>query len=142
LILARKTTPVQYGFQGYIAEHEVANTFVAQSFLIGEKQVTVKIEWPAGTPNTAMQMIDRGAIMQSQEWNDLLRDWIGTDGRVAKVPLLLTISGLPSGSYEWTSLHHDNNDQTGIFNVKIEDATGTSIKSEIDISNGNLYLLI
>jgi hypothetical protein len=74
----------------------------------------------------------------NQEMNDLLRDWIGTDGRVAKVPLILTISGLPSGSYNWTSFHHDNNDQTGIFNVKIEDAKGTSVISGIDISNGNL----
>jgi hypothetical protein len=134
---SQKNKPVQSGFHGFFAEHEVANTFIAQSFMIGEKQVTVKVEWPAGTPNTAMQMIDRGNNANS-EMNDLLRDWIGTDGRVAKVPLLLTISGLPSGSFEFTSFHHDNNDQTGIFNIKIEDSTGTSIKSGIDISNGNL----
>lgn len=134
---SQKTTPVQSGFQGYIAEHEVANTFVSQLFQVDGNTVTVKLEWPAATSNTAMQMIDRGANT-NQEMNDLLRDWIGTDGRVAKVPLILTISGLPSASYEWTSFHHDNNDQTGIFNVKIADAQGTTIKSGIDISNGNL----
>jgi hypothetical protein len=134
---SQKTTPIQTGFQGYVAEHEVANTFLPQSFQVDGNTVTVKIEWPAGTANTAKQMIDRGAN-DNQEMNDLLRDWIGTDGRVAKVPLILTISGLPSGSYEWTSFHHDNNDQTGIFNVKIADAQGTTIKSGIDISNGNL----
>ena len=134
---SQKTTPIQTGYQGYVAEHEVANTFVSQSFQVEGNTVVIKVEWPAGTPNTAMQMIDRGANL-NQEMNDVLRDWIGTDGRVAKVPLHLTISGLPSGSYEWTSFHHDNNDQTGIFNVKIQDATGTSIKSGIDISNGSL----
>ena len=36
------------------------------------------------------------------------------------------------------SYHHDNNDQTGIFNVTIEDARGTTVKNEIDISNGNV----
>jgi hypothetical protein len=133
----QKNTSVQAGFQGYVAEHEVANTFQPQSFQFEGNTITIKVEWPSGTSNTAMQMIDRGSN-SIQEMNDLLRDWIGTDGRAAKVPLHLTISGLPSGSYEWNSYHHDNNDQTGIFNVKIEDATGTSIKSGIDISNGNL----
>ena len=134
---SQNSTPVQSGFQGYLAEHEVANTFVTQSFQVEENTVSIKINWPAGTVNTAMQMIDRG-VNTNQEMNDLLRDWIGTDGRVAKVPMILTLSGLPSGSYEWTSFHHDNNDQTGMFNVKIEDANGTTIKNGIDISNGNL----
>ena len=134
---SQKTTPIQSDFQGYVAEHEIANTFVSQSFQVKEKTVSIKIDWPAGTANTAMQMIDRGANA-NQEMNDLLRDWLGTDGRVAKVPMILTISGLPSGSYEWTSFHHDNNDQTGVFNVKIADAQGTTIKNGIDISNGNL----
>jgi hypothetical protein len=31
---SQKTTPVQSGFQGYIAGHEVANTFVSQSFQV------------------------------------------------------------------------------------------------------------
>ncbi len=136
---SQKNTPIQSGFQGYLAEHEVANTFLPQSFQVDGNTVTVKLEWPAGTANTAMQMIDRGANT-NQEMNELLRDWIGNDGRVAKVPMILTISGLPSGSYEWTSFHHDNNDQTGIFNVKLEDAQGTTIKNGIDISNGNLPL--
>lgn len=134
---SQKTTPIQSDFQGYVAEHEIANTFVSQSFQVKEKTVSIKIDWPAGTANTAMQMIDRGANA-NQEMNDLLRDWLGTDGRVAKVPMILTISGLPPGSYEWTSFHHDNNDQTGVFNVKIADAQGTTIKNGIDISNGNL----
>ena len=95
---SQKSTPVQSGFQGYQAEHEIANSFIPQSFQVEEKTVTIKIEWPAGTPNTAMQMIDRGSNSNST-MNDLLRDWIGTDGRVAKVPLILTISGLAAGSY-------------------------------------------
>ena len=132
---SQKTSPVQTGYIGFFAEHEIANSFIPQTFQYEGDTVTVKVDWPAGTLNSAMQMIDRGGNSNSG-MNDLLRDWIGTDGRVAKVPMILTVSGFPAGNYEWTSFHHDNNDQTGIFNIKIEDAQGTEVKRGIDISNG------
>ncbi len=134
---SQKNSPVQAGFQGFLADHEVANSFLPQTFQVEGKPVTIKVEWPNGTKNTTMQMIDRGGG-PGPAMNDLLRDWVGTDGRVDKVPLILILNGLPEGNYEWVSYHHDNNDQTGIFNVKIEDANGASVKNGIDISNGNV----
>ncbi len=40
---------------------------------------------------------------------ELVNDWIGVDTRVVGVDVTLTldVTGLPSGSYNWTSYHHD-----------------------------------
>ncbi len=127
---------VQNDFKGYFAEHENSSSFTPQSYTVDGVLVTIDAEWPAGTENTAKQMIDRGN--NSLEYSDLLRDWIGTDGRVAKVPMKLTLEGLPQGYYQWKSYHHDNNDQTGVFKVKVTDASGISEYKGNDISNGNL----
>lgn len=130
---------VQDSFLGFLAEHENNNSFQPQTFNLNGTNITIEIEWPEGTSNTAKQMIDRGDNPGS-DFSGLLRDWIGTDGREAKVPLKLKIKGLPAGTFEWKSYHHDNNDQTGIFSVKVEDANGISTFAGIDISNGNLKL--
>ena len=50
--------------------------------------------------------------------------------------MTVTISGLPAGTYEWVSYHHDPQDQTGIFEVTVTDALGSKTTSNIDISNG------
>lgn len=136
---SQTSSPVQSGFLGFLAEHENNSSFLPQVFTVAGTSVTVKVEWPEGTANTAKQMIDRGENTGA-EYSDLLRDWIGTDGRVAKVPMKLTLSGLPAGLFEWLSYHHDNSDQTGVFSVKITDANGTKTVNGIDISNGNLKL--
>lgn len=128
---------VENGFMGFLAKHEVASTFIPQSFTSEEISIIVHVKWPAGTPSTAMQLIDRGAS-PGQSGENLLRDWIGTDGREAKVPMDLVISGLPAGEYIWESYHHDNSDQTGLFNVVISDASGKRTFRNIDISNGML----
>ena len=128
---------VENGFKGYLAQHEVASSFIPQSFASEGVTVTINVKWPQGTPLTAMQLIDRGTS-PGQSGELFLRDWIGTDGREAKVPMNLVISGLPAGEYNWESYHHDNNDQTGLFNVVISDATGNKTFRNIDISNGKL----
>ena len=51
-------------------------------------------------------MIDRG-VTDVIETPSLLRDWIGTDTRQPGDPMTLTITGLPAGTYEWVSYHHD-----------------------------------
>ena len=85
-------------------------------------------------------MIDRG-VTDVPEAPALLRDWIGTDTRQAGDPMTLTISGLPTGQYEWVSYHHDRNDQTGIFQVTVNDAMGSTTTPSIDISNGTNFKL-
>lgn len=136
---SQNSTTNQKDYQAYMAEHEINNSFVPQTYTIGETTITIDAEWPSGTSNKAKQMIDRGAI-DGNAYSNLLRDWIGTDGRSSKVPMTLTISGLPAGLYEWKSYHHDPSDQTGLFSAIIEDATGGVTHSAIDISNGNLPL--
>ncbi len=127
------------GFNGYIAEHENNSSFQPQTYIINGNEITVEVAWPAGTAKEAKQMIDRGGNAGFKA-SDLLRDWIGTDGRKAKVDLQLTIKGVPAGNYEWKSYHHDYNDQTGVFNAEIKDATGSQSKKKVDISNGLLPL--
>ncbi|MBN2132448.1 MAG: hypothetical protein JW741_23300, partial [Sedimentisphaerales bacterium] len=127
-------TPVQEGYQAYRADHEVAATFTAQSFAAFGTTVTILPTWATGAAAAAMQMIDRGGD-DNTEVPDLVRDWIGTDGRQPGDPMTLTITGLPSGTYTWVSVHSDSQDQTGIFNVTVNDAAGSVTTTGIDISD-------
>lgn len=68
---------------------------------------------------------------------NLLKDWIGTDTRESGNPLQLTISGLPEGTYTWTSYHHDTDNQTGMFDMTVNDADGPETIYDIDISAGS-----
>ena len=88
-------------------------------------------------PNVA-RVVDRGGDDGSID-PDLLRDWIGTDTRPPAVgdPLVITLGGLPTGTYTWTSAHHDPGNQTGLFDVEIRDAAGVAVTTDIDISDGN-----
>ncbi|MEN6428300.1 MAG: discoidin domain-containing protein, partial [Phycisphaerales bacterium] len=126
--------PVQTGYQAYRADHEVAAAFTAQSFTAFGTTVTLLPTWASGATAAAMQMILR-ADDDDSEVPDLVRDWIGTDGRQPGDPMTLTISGLPAGSYKWVSLHHDPQDQTGVFDVTVNDASGSTTTTGIDISD-------
>ncbi len=125
--------PVQAGFEGYFATHEQAATFTPQSYGAFGTTVTVAPNWAPGAPQTAMQMIDRGGD-DGTDTPDLLRDWIGTDNRGLGNPMTLTISGLPAGAYSWLSYHHDPTNQTGLFDVTVNDALGSTTTLDIDIS--------
>ena len=125
--------PVQAGFEGYFADHEQAATFTAQSYSAFGTTVTVAPSWAQGAPRTAMQMIDRGGN-DGTDTPDLLRDWIGTDNRGLGNPMTLTISGLPAGAYSWLSYHHDPTNQTGLFDVTVNNALGSTTTLGIDIS--------
>lgn len=126
--------PVETGYQGYFASHEVVNTFTAQTYSAFGATITVQPTWASGAVAAAMQMILR-ADDDDTEAPDLIRDWIGTDGRSAGDPMTLTIKGLPAGSYAWLSYHHDPQDQTGQFSVTVNDATGSTTTTDIDISD-------
>jgi hypothetical protein len=132
--------PVQEGYQAYRADHEVAATFTAQSFEAFGATVTILPTWAAGATPQAMQMIQRPDD-DASEAPDLVRDWIGTDGRQPGDPMTLTISGLPEGTYSWVSLHHDPQDQTGIFDVTVNDAAGSTTTTDVDISDVSILAL-
>ncbi|MBP7051590.1 MAG: discoidin domain-containing protein [Phycisphaerae bacterium] len=126
--------PVQTGYQAYRADHEVVATFTAQSFSAFDTTVTILPTWASGAVAAAMQMIQR-ADDDDTESPDLIRDWIGTDGRSVGDPMTLTIKGLPAGQYNWLSYHHDPQDQTGVFSVTVNDAMGSATTTGIDISD-------
>jgi len=126
--------PVQAGFQGYFAGHEDPGTFTAETYSAFGTTITVAPIWQPGATASTMQMIDRGGNDGSDTPN-LLRDWIGTDGRQPGDPMILVISGLPAGSYSWLSYHHDTDNQTGVFDVTVNDATGSATTTDIDITD-------
>ncbi len=133
----REAGPVAAGFEGYTAQHETPQTFTAQSFTAFGTTVTIAPTWSDGASAAAMQMIDRQASAYPGEQVELLQDWIGTDGRSSGNPMTLVLSGLPAGVYTWLSYHHDNDDQTGVFDVSISDAVGQTRITGIDISHSN-----
>ncbi len=92
-------------------------------------------DYPASVvERECMQLQVRSQIYPTDP--NLLIDWIGTDTREKGDPLVLTISGLPAGTYTWTSYHHDPADQTGMFDVTFNDADGPQTISDVDISAG------
>jgi hypothetical protein len=125
---------VQEGWQGYFAADKNAASFTAQSYSAFGTTVTIQPTWSSGAAAECMRMIDRGTD-DGLDVVDLLKDWIGTDTRQVGDPMTLTISGLPAGTYEWLSYHHDAQDQTGIFSVTVNDAMGSTTTADIDISN-------
>jgi hypothetical protein len=133
------TSPVQAGYQRYTALHEQLATFTNQTFRAFGTRVTLAASWASNAVNDAAQMYDRGTG-PSSDTPDLMRDWIGTDRRVAGNPLTLRLSGVPPGSYTWRSYHHDTLNQTGRFNVTVNDALGSFSITNVDISTGAIPL--
>jgi len=133
----RPSTPVQAGWESFTANHEKAlELYEPESYTAFGTTVTLSASWHPYLPDwRAMQMIDRGGN-DGSDTPDLLRDWIGTDGRQYGDPFTLTISGLPAGEYPWLSYHHDTEDQTGVFDVVVTDALGSRTFTGIDISHG------
>lgn len=107
----------------------------------GESDITA-VAWEVLVPATAKQMIDRtdaadlANLAQITSDPSLLRDWIGSDTRdnnVAGNPLKLTLKGLPAGTYSWTSYHHDGQNQNGVFDATVYDASVSSPATTTDI---------
>lgn len=131
---------VEPGYEEYFATRSTPATFTAQSYNAFGATVTIQPTWPATAAAAAQAMIDRGAD-DSLNPQDLLRDWIGTDTRQVGDPMTLTITGLPAGTYEWVSYHHDGHDQTGTFDVTLNDMAGSTTTTGLDISNGTGFQL-
>ncbi len=129
---------VEPGYQGYFATHENPITFTTQYYTAFGTNVAVQPTWVATAVAEAMQMINRTGDPYSSDRPDMIADWIGTDNRnLAGDPLTLIVSGLPAGIYNWRSYHHDTHDQTGQFDVTVDDAAGTHTTVNVDITNSN-----
>ncbi len=135
------TSAVEEGFEAYTATNEVVNTFTPQSFDAFGTSITVALSWSGDAPAAAMQMHDRiadGRYAYAGEHEPLIQDWTGTDGREAgDDTLVLTLSGLPKGTYSWLSYHHDGIDQTGQFSMTLNDASGSVTTEDLDVTNSS-----
>lgn len=135
----------QSGWQAYDAGHEVAADFVTKNYAVFGTTVSVTPAWPNTTDNRVQQMLDRGAGFDASWDNsagdiDLVTDFIGIDTRTGNggngdwdgstggVPTYMTITlgGLPTDDYVWTSFHHDTEHVHGTFSVDISTDGGTS----------------
>jgi len=130
------------GYQSYHVAHEVAADFVSATYattLNGNPSVTFTPSWSNTTDNRVMQSIGRGAGNDANYTNPgdyslaLVTDWIGVDTRTGNggngnfdgttgTPTWIdfTLSGLPAGSYDWTSIHHDTENVFTNFNVYVD----------------------
>jgi|GEM_PF-262354 len=123
LLVDFSSLSVESGYNGYLATHEVSNSFTAQSFSAFGTSVTITPNWPDSGDNRVRQMIERGPG-NNANWIgdkiDLLKDFIGIDTRTGSggngnydgttgspTTMTLSLSGLPAGTYEWLSYHHD-----------------------------------
>jgi len=132
-------------YQNYNAGHEVAADFVRQTYTAFQTTVGIAPSWPDTPTNTSMQMIDRAAGNDNQWLGtqvELLTDWLGVDTRTSQgglgdydgvtgspSPLLLTLDGLPGGTYAWTSYHHDTENIHTPFTMEISTDGGTNFEN-------------
>jgi hypothetical protein len=144
---------LEAGYVGFDDNHETATTGAAQSFATsfansGAASVDVAASWTNTSDNRVKQVIVRGAG-NNATWTDttgvgLVQDWIGSDTRTGNggngnwdgttgTPtfMTLTLSGLPAGSYDWTSFHHDTENIHTFFEVSIDTGVGA-----LSLANG------
>ncbi|MGE4286544.1 MAG: glycoside hydrolase family 98 domain-containing protein, partial [Phycisphaerae bacterium] len=136
----------QSGFEPYNARNEVEADFIAADYVAFGTTVTVTPSWSDDAVAAAKQSFWRdnsgGYVEDDENLFFLLRDWIGTDTRQLGDPLTLTISGLPAGTYYWTSWHHDTAAANmGAFDVAVNDAAGSMTTSGIAVT-GNAVTTI
>jgi hypothetical protein len=136
----------QDGWSSYHANHEVTAEFTTANY----GGITVTPAWPNTTDNRVQQSIDRGSS-NDDNWDDalgylnLVTDFIGIDTRTANggngdwdgvtgtpTYMTLTIGGLPAGTYEWTSFHHDTEHVYGPFAVWISTDGGANFSQLAD----------
>ncbi len=130
--------PVEAGYQGYFATRGQPATFTAQSYSAFGTTITIKPTLATGAANTTYVTINRTGSANNRYTGahaNLINTWIGLDNRTAGNPMTLTISSLPAGAYKWVSYHHDGDNQTGQFDVTVNDAPGSVTTAGLDISD-------
>ena len=130
----------QSGYEAYSAAHEVSASFTTMIYnpafaISGPASVSVTPAWPNTTDARVRQSIDRAAVFDANWLGnklDLLTDWIGIDSRTGNggngnydgtsgIPtyMTLTLAGLPAGTYDWLSYHHDTEHMWTPFQVEV-----------------------
>lgn len=149
-------TANETGFQAYtVNAWKNPSAFVTKSYavtfaLTGAATVSVTPAWT--TPGSGGLMCDRAS-----QWDvlwlgnniNLVTDWIGTcvrteyggngywyrdDPETTSVPTYMTLSlgGLPEGTYNWLSYHHDMEKAWGDFQIEVSTDGGTTYGEAID----------
>jgi hypothetical protein len=129
----------QAGFGAYNARNEVPADFVPVNYSAFGTTITVTPTWASQATAAAMQSWNRGNSYgystAPEDMLDLVIDWIGTDQREVGDPMTLTVSGLPAGTYNWRSYHHDTQNQTGHFSVTAHSAAGSVTTTGLQVSS-------
>ena len=133
----------QSGYQPYDAGHENAADFAgARTYDAFGTTVSLTVDFPDTSDPRVQQMIDRGGNNDGN-WDgqkiDLLTDWLGVDTRTnnggngnyngntgSPTRMTLTLGGLPAGTYQWLSYHHDTEHVHGSFEVELSTDGGGS----------------
>jgi len=135
------------GYECYHAGHETAADFVTATYNptfsnTGVATVMMTPSWPNTTDDNVKQSIGRSQG-QADSWignkQNLLRDWIGCDGRpgsggngiwdgITGTPtyLELKFEGLPPANYEMTSFHHDVENMNSTFTIEVSTDGGAT----------------
>lgn len=133
--------PIPPGHQAYEAVNQNPGTLGPRNYL-GAFPATVDLvveNLPDGASD--FRVVTRSASAPS----DVI-DWIGVDARLGPLgsptagnprpSMDVIVTNLPDGKYEWSSLHHDTLNQTGIVSYIFSHALGGS-SGLIDISAGS-----
>ncbi len=149
----------QEGYQSYDAGHEVAADFDTKEYGAFLTEVTITPGWPDSPDQPlTMQMIDRTADHDGYwlgDKVDLLTDWLGVDTRTGNggngdftleaggemTRLTLTLGGVPAGSYNWISYHHDTEWIHADFFMEYSVDGGSSFDPVTDVNGENLFTM-
>ncbi len=143
---------LQSGYQAYAAANVVPNpapvaytaasTGFASPVTVDVDALLNSVVVTTNTPANLFRVINRtpaaGNTNLPTTLPDVMRDWIGVTQLAgqAETVLRITVTGLPDGDYNWTSYHHDINDQTGLTDVSVAANGGSPVTSVVDQSNG------
>jgi hypothetical protein len=144
-------SPVAAGFQGYATTnatpdpdsvvYTAASTGFSADVTLDVDALLDNVLVTSNTPPNLFRVIDRTATAAALATPnaDLFRDWIGATqlSGQAETGLRITVLGLPAGTYNWSSWHHDVADQTGLLDVSFKvGGSAVNTQTQIDISNG------
>ncbi|MDA7881110.1 hypothetical protein N9A94_02275 [Akkermansiaceae bacterium] len=141
------------GYECYHARHETIADFITAAYnptfsVSGASTVMMTPSWPNSSANTVQQSIGR-TQGQADTWIgnnvNLLRDWIGCDGRTGSggngawdgttgtpTYLDLTFQGLPAANYEMTTFHHDVENMNSEFTIEVSTDGGATFGTPIN----------
>jgi len=132
-----------YPYQDYVPSDQRADEFDSRNYPAFGGSVTVAPSFPDTTEATAQRMVQRP--FANNTWinngSELLQDFLGVDTDPSAggngsydgvngdpTRLTLNLGGVPTGSYTWTSMHHDFDDIRTEFIAEISTNGGASFR--------------